>query len=71
MAAGGIGSFIGTPFDLCLVRFQSDSSLPVEERRNYTNVFNAMARISKEEGVRGLWSGAIPTMARAIALTTA
>jgi len=26
--AGGFGSFIGTPFDLALVRMQADSSLP-------------------------------------------
>ena len=28
--AGGLGSFCGTPFDLCLVRMQSDATLPVE-----------------------------------------
>ena len=26
--AGGIGSFCGNPFDLCLVRLQSDLTLP-------------------------------------------
>lgn len=71
IAAGGIGSFIGTPFDLCLVRFQSDSTLPPEDRRNYKNVFDAMRRIATDEGVLKLWNGAVPTMARAIALTTA
>ncbi len=26
--AGSIGAFIGTPFDVCLVRMQSDITLP-------------------------------------------
>ena len=42
----------------------SDGSLPVEQRRNYSSVFNALARISREEGVRTLWTGATPTIAR-------
>ena len=31
------------------------SRLPVEQRRNYSNVFNALYRMSKEEGVLTLW----------------
>ena len=67
-SAGGIGSFIGTPFDVCLVRMQGDMTLPPEQRRNYKHVFDALRRIPKEEGITGLWKGAAPTMARAIAL---
>ncbi len=66
--AGGIGSFFGNPFDLCLVRLQSDQTLPPEQRRNYKNVFDALFRIPKEEGITGLWKGASPTVTRAIAL---
>jgi len=40
--AGGVGSFIGNPADLCLVRMQADSVLPPAERRNYTVVGNAL-----------------------------
>jgi len=69
--AGGVGSFIGTPADLCLVRMQADTTLPVEQRRNYTGVFNALQRIVAEEGVTALWSGAVPTMTRAISLNVA
>jgi len=29
----------------------ADGKLPPAERRNYSNVFNALARIAKEEGV--------------------
>ena len=37
LVAGLIASLIGNPSDLALVRFQSDSYLPLEERRNYRN----------------------------------
>lgn len=30
-------------------------SLPVDQRRGYSNVFNALVRITKEEGVTTLW----------------
>jgi solute carrier family 25 oxoglutarate transporter 11 len=40
MASGSIAVCIGTPFDIALVRLQSDSMAPVEERRNYKNVFD-------------------------------
>ena len=29
--------------------------LPLEQRRNYTSVFNALYRITKEEGLLTLW----------------
>ena len=47
---------------------QADSTLPINERRNYNNVFNAFSRIIKEEGVTTLWNGANPTIMRAISL---
>lgn len=71
MTAGGIGSFIGTPCDLALVRMQADSTLPLNERRNYKNVFDAFSRIVSEEGVFSLWYGATPTIARAMSLNVA
>mmetsp|Transcript_12786 Transcript_12786/g.9269 ORF Transcript_12786/g.9269 Transcript_12786/m.9269 type:complete len:288 (-) Transcript_12786:33-896(-) len=71
MIAGLIGSFIGTPCDLALVRMQADQTLPPEERRNYKNVFNAFSRIVKEEGITSCWNGAGPTMCRAVALNVA
>lgn len=69
--AGAIGSFMGNPCDLALVRFQADSTLPPEERRNYKNFFDALGRIVKEEGVTNLWRGAMPTITRAISVNVA
>lgn len=40
MASGSVAVCIGTPFDIALVRLQSDSMAPLEERRNYKNVFD-------------------------------
>ena len=51
LIAGVLGTMIGNPADLALVRFQSDAYLPVEQRRNYKHVFDAFGRIVKEEGL--------------------
>ncbi|KAJ8669985.1 hypothetical protein QAD02_001244 [Eretmocerus hayati] len=65
MFAGSFGAFLGTPADVALVRMSSDGRLPPEKRRNYKNVFNALTRIMKEEGIKDLWRGSVPTMGRA------
>lgn len=68
MFAGFVGSIIGNPSDLALVRFQSDLTLPKDMRRNYKNVFDAFRRIVQEEGLFALWKGSTPTIARAMSL---
>lgn len=68
LAAGAGGAFIGNPADLALVRMQSDSTLPADQRRNYKHVGDALTRIVREEGVTNLWKGVGPTMVRAMAL---
>lgn len=67
--SGGIGSFVGTPSELALVRMSADSKLPVAERRNYNNVVDCVMRIAKDEGVVNLWRGATPTVVRATLLS--
>lgn len=69
--AGAVGAFVGTPCDLVLVRMQADSTLPIAERRNYKNVFDAFGRIVKEEGITSCWNGAAPTICRAMSLNVA
>merc|ERR1712048_233307 len=71
LAAGGIGSFVGCPADLILIRMQADTMLPVEQRRNYKSVLDACVRIPREEGITGLWKGGVPTIVRAMALNLA
>lgn len=66
--AGAVGAFVGNPADLALVRMQSDNNLPEAERRNYKNVFDALSRTVKEEGIFTLWRGSLPTVVRAMAM---
>ncbi|KAK7076202.1 hypothetical protein SK128_002360 [Halocaridina rubra] len=71
MAAGVVGSFVGTPAEVSLIRMTSDGRLPPAERRNYKNVVDALMRITREEGLSTLWRGAIPTMGRAMVVNAA
>lgn len=71
MTAGALGSFIGNPCDLALVRMQADSTLPAAERRNYKHVGDAFTRIVQDEGATSLWKGSVPTMLRATSLNVA
>lgn len=66
LTAGFVGAMVGNPADLALVRFQSDTLLPPDQRRNYKNVFDALSRIVSEEGVLALWKGCSPTVYRAL-----
>lgn len=69
LTSGGIGSFVGTPSELALVRMSNDKKLPVAERRNYKGVGNCIARIAKEEGPAALFTGAPATVLRACLLS--
>lgn len=44
LAAGGLGALVGTPADLALIRMQADNTLPVEQRRNYKGVGDALLK---------------------------
>ncbi|KYQ48768.1 Mitochondrial 2-oxoglutarate/malate carrier protein [Trachymyrmex zeteki] len=71
MAAGCVGAFVGTPAEVALIRMTADGRLSIADRRNYKNVFDALFRIIKEEGLFTLWRGAIPTMGRAMVVNAA
>lgn len=71
MTAGAIGAFCGNPAEISLVRMTADGRLPINERRNYSNVFNAILRITREEGVLTLWRGCIPTIGRSMVVNAA
>mmetsp|Transcript_27271 Transcript_27271/g.57395 ORF Transcript_27271/g.57395 Transcript_27271/m.57395 type:complete len:313 (-) Transcript_27271:273-1211(-) len=68
MASGSIAVCIGTPFDIALVRLQSDSMAPEAERKNYNNVFDALKRTTSEEGVGALYKGLAPNILRGMAM---
>eukprot|EP00980_Cylindrotheca_fusiformis_P005366 scaffold1142_cov66-Cylindrotheca_fusiformis.AAC.2 len=69
MTSGGIGSFVGTPSELALVRMSNDSKLPDKQKRNYKSVIECVTRIAKEEGITKLWTGAQVTVIRAMLLS--
>lgn len=71
LTAGAIGAFVGTPAEISLIRMTADGRLPPAERRGYTSVFNALSRMSKEEGVLTLWRGCLPTIGRAMVVNAA
>jgi solute carrier family 25 (mitochondrial oxoglutarate transporter), member 11 len=68
MLSGSIAVCIGTPFDIALVRLQSDSMAPVADRRNYKNVFDALIRTTREEGVAALYHGIAPNILRGMSM---
>jgi len=68
VTAGALGSIVGTPADLAMIRMQVDGTLPPEQRRGYTWVGNALKRIVKEEGFMGMFKGCTPVVVRAMSL---
>ncbi|KAI9882792.1 MAG: putative mitochondrial 2-oxoglutarate/malate carrier protein [Watsoniomyces obsoletus] len=68
LTAGGMAAMIGNPADLALIRMQSDGLKPLSQRSHYRSVIDALIRIAKTEGIGALWAGALPTVARAMAL---
>lgn len=68
MASGSIAVCIGTPFDIALVRLQADGMAEPKDRRNYKNVFDALIRTSKEEGVGALYKGLLPNILRGMSM---
>jgi len=71
MTAGACGAFVGTPAEVALIRMTADGRLPEAERRGYTSAFNALARMTREEGLFTLWRGCVPTMGRAVVVNAA
>ncbi|CAN8298856.1 unnamed protein product [Cochlearia groenlandica] len=69
LIAGAVGSVVGNPADVAMVRMQADGRLPLNRRRNYKGVVDALARIAKQEGVSSLWRGSWLTVNRAMIVT--
>jgi solute carrier family 25 (mitochondrial oxoglutarate transporter), member 11 len=69
--SGAVASLIASPADLILVRMQADGTLPPEERRNYQNVFDGIRKVIKQEGIKKLWTGCLPSLTRAAVMNLA
>ncbi|CAL5197501.1 unnamed protein product [Lathyrus oleraceus] len=55
---------VANPTDLVKVRLQAEGKLPPGVPRRYTGSLNAYSTIVKQEGVRALWTGIGPNVAR-------
>ncbi|XP_030528371.1 mitochondrial uncoupling protein 5 [Rhodamnia argentea] len=69
LIAGGIGAAVGNPADVAMVRMQADGRLPLEQRRNYRSVVDAIQQMARQEGVASLWRGSSMTVNRAMLVT--
>jgi len=47
---------------------QADATLPVQDRRGYKNAADALWKMARHEGLRGFFTGANPTIVRALAV---
>ncbi|KAH6822616.1 uncoupling protein 5 [Perilla frutescens var. hirtella] len=69
LIAGGVGAAVGNPADVAMVRMQADGRLPLDQRRNYKSVVDAISQMTKNEGVASLWRGSSLTVHRAMVVT--
>lgn len=69
MIAGGLGGLVGNPSDVVNIRMQNDSTLPMDQRRNYRNAFDGIIRIVREENVSSLFRGLGPNLIRGVLMT--
>uniref|UniRef100_A0A8C3LK60 Uncoupling protein 3 n=1 Tax=Chrysolophus pictus TaxID=9089 RepID=A0A8C3LK60_CHRPC len=60
---GAVAVTCAQPTDVVKVRFQALGALP-ESNRRYSGTVDAYKTIAREEGVRGLWRGTLPNIAR-------
>mmetsp|Transcript_47987 Transcript_47987/g.111992 ORF Transcript_47987/g.111992 Transcript_47987/m.111992 type:complete len:293 (+) Transcript_47987:136-1014(+) len=67
LTAGGIGSTIGTPAEVALVRMSADARKPLEERRG-AGVLRVLGIVVREDGFFSMWRGVAPTVTRAMSL---
>ncbi|KAJ0791746.1 putative mitochondrial carrier domain superfamily [Helianthus annuus] len=55
---------VANPTDLVKVRLQAEGKLPAGVPRRYSGALNAYSTIVRQEGVRALWTGIGPNVAR-------
>jgi len=63
--AGSIGSVFANPMDLVKIQMQGQGKLKPGEQPRHCNIFEAFRSICKQNGIRGLWRGAVPNVFRA------
>ena len=69
MIAGALGGLVGNPSDVVNIRMQNDSTLPINQRRNYRNAFDGIYKICQQEGINSLFRGLTPNLIRGVLMT--
>jgi solute carrier family 25 uncoupling protein 8/9 len=64
MTTGAVAIAIASPTDLVKVRMQAEGKLPEGTPKRYPSAMKAYGIIVREEGLRGLWKGVGPNIAR-------
>lgn len=64
LTTGALGIAVASPTDLVKVRLQAEGKLPPGVPRRYSGAMNAYSTIVKQEGVKALWTGLGPNVAR-------
>lgn len=63
LTTGGLAVAIAQPTDVVKVRFQAQTKNTASAQR-YTTTLQAYRTIGRQEGMRGLWKGALPNIVR-------
>jgi hypothetical protein len=58
------GITVASPTDVVKVRLQAEGRLPPGQPRRYAGAIDAYRKIVAEEGIKGLWTGYGPNLAR-------
>ena len=64
LATGALAICVASPTDLVKVRMQAEGKLPPGAVRRYPSALGAYAAIVRTEGLRALWTGLGPNVAR-------
>eukprot|EP00884_Botryococcus_braunii_P014687 jgi/Botrbrau1/23219/Bobra.0041s0062.2 len=64
MTTGALAIAIASPTDLVKVRMQAEGKLPPGTPKRYPNAVKAYGMIVREQGLKGLWRGLGPNIAR-------
>ncbi|KAI3389354.1 hypothetical protein SNEBB_010710 [Seison nebaliae] len=67
--SGAIGGFVGTPFEIVLVRMQGHLGRSPMATKLYRNVFHGLFSIVMNESYKSLFQGLSMTMTRAVMVT--
>lgn len=60
LTTGGLAVLLAQPTDVVKVRYQAQNRANLQ----YKSTFSAYRKIGREEGVKGLWKGAMPNIGR-------